>query len=98
MIEFTFQYGEIKSGFFGLNALHVIPFTFQYGEIKSAFCRISTEWFTGFTFQYGEIKSRASTLYPVSDFDLHSSMERLKVVSSAAALCQSKIYIPVWRD
>ena len=58
-------------------------FTFQYGEIKRQTPVFAGCLFALFTFQYGEIKSRG-WIFPLlsPSCHLHSSMERLKVIST----------------
>ena len=55
-IEFTFQYGEIKSVGRRRGGGAIVIFTFQYGEIKSDMEDADGYKARKFTFQYGEIK------------------------------------------
>ena len=57
-----------------------LKFTFQYGEIKRLSGVTGTGGLVKFTFQYGEIKSGRHTGQYSRVNNLHSSMERLKVM------------------
>ena len=57
VIQFTFQYGEIKRNFAVSASGEDVLFTFQYGEIKSDPASSTPLAMLIFTFQYGEIKS-----------------------------------------
>ena len=51
-----------------------------------------------FTFQYGEIKRGFNIFGGCRAVNLHSSMERLKVIEFWGDYVGIVIYIPVWRD
>ena len=70
-MEFTFQYGEIKSLVLVFIIHFQMIFTFQYGEIKSSFCTSKGRAIIQFTFQYGEIKSGVAWWKPVACFAIY---------------------------
>ena len=66
--------------------LVVLLFTFQYGEIKSVISNPLMVVGAKFTFQYGEIKRVKEKCSVPLLVDLHSSMERLKVLQQRLGL------------
>ena len=64
-VEFTFQYGEIKSVHGYIYKCLSQEFTFQYGEIKSPQAKSAGHRCDKFTFQYGEIKSLHGSMHKV---------------------------------
>ena len=77
-IEFTFQYGQIKSCVPSALKSLSCRFTFQYGQIKRHEQNKPVRSRQGFTFQYGQIKSPCGLCPRCLIVDLHSSMDRLK--------------------